>query len=40
MEVFCGVWYDDKTDKVIVPEEIMDAYEDLGIKIDLDEYWL
>lgn len=40
MDVFCGIWYDDKTDKVILPQEIMDAYEELGIIIDLDEYWL
>ena len=40
MDIFCGIWYDDKTDKIFLPIDLVKEFEKVGIEITLDEYWL
>lgn len=40
MDVFCGIWYENKSDQIRLPAELADKFAEVGIEISLDEYWI
>lgn len=40
IDLFCGVWYDEGENPIIIDNELVKQLEEINVKIEMDEYWI